>query len=257
MATIEQGEASRSIEFTTIEKLFDEINCTTGDMLLVHRVSVQQLAEIEKATEERGRRFRFHYAPTKALIITIPTGIHERLHLELWDTIRDAIVYMGLRASCGQSDSSGGPKPERHYPGAWPTLVVEVGYSQTLQGLRNKMRWWFTASGHQVKIVLIAKLELRTREITIEKYIEAPAQSRPGATTTRAAAIRELEPTCTQAITITEDPTRPMSYNVTREALRLEFHLLFLRQPRQGEGDIVINTQELQEYAGEVWHMVV
>ncbi|KAK7408553.1 hypothetical protein QQX98_009258 [Neonectria punicea] len=33
----EQGEASRAIEFTTIEKLFDEINCTTGDMLLVRR----------------------------------------------------------------------------------------------------------------------------------------------------------------------------------------------------------------------------
>ncbi|KAK7424782.1 hypothetical protein QQX98_000366 [Neonectria punicea] len=125
------------------------------------------------------------------------------------------------------------------------------------------MRWWFRTSDHQVKIVLIAKLELHTRRIIIEKYIEDPAQIRPGATTTRAAAIQQPEPTCTQVITIIEDPSNSMSYNVTRGALRLEFHLLFLRQPRQGEGegegegDIVISTQELQEYTGKVWRMVV
>ncbi|KAK7429725.1 hypothetical protein QQZ08_003751 [Neonectria magnoliae] len=36
MAATVPGEASRAIEFTTIEKLFDEIDCTIGDMLLVH-----------------------------------------------------------------------------------------------------------------------------------------------------------------------------------------------------------------------------
>ncbi|KPM34887.1 hypothetical protein AK830_g11685 [Neonectria ditissima] len=270
MATIEQdeGEALQPINFTTIEKLFDAINCTTRDTLLVHGVSAQQFAEIEKAEEEQGRKFRFHYTPPN-LIITIPTDVHETLHVELWNPTRDAIVRMGLSASwrsicsatrqstqdasSSRSDSSGGPRPDRGYPGAWPTLVIEAGYSQTLPALRSKMRWWFSASDHQVKIVLIAKFELRTRRIIIEKYIEGPVQSQPGATRAQAAAVQE--PACTQVITITEDPNHPTSYNVTRGALRLEFHLLFLRQPRQqeGEGDIVISTEELQEYAASVW----
>ncbi|KAK7429761.1 hypothetical protein QQZ08_003787 [Neonectria magnoliae] len=275
MAAVSLGEALRAIEFTTIKKLFNEIDCTIGDMLLVHGVSAQQFAEIDKARGERSSP-RFHHfdASSKTLIITIPTGLHECLHQPLWYTIGIEIYRMGLfnawhpmgtrtlRATQtassggdgGQSDSSGGPKPERVGKEAWPTLALEAGYSQTLPGLRRKMRWWFTASDHQVKIVLLAKFQREHgKRIIIEKYVEVP-QVRPGATMTRAAArAMQLEPTCTQATIITEDPSNPSSYNVTRGAVRLEFHLLFLRQPRQGEGDVVISIQQLQEYARDVW----
>ncbi|KAK7416213.1 hypothetical protein QQZ08_012091 [Neonectria magnoliae] len=280
MAATLLGEA-RVIEFTTIENLFEEIRCTVGDMLHVHGVSAQQFAEIDKARGERSSP-RFHHfdASSKTLIITIPTPLHECLHQPLWQTISYEINRMGLfnawlpmgsptlRATQnssgdgGESDSSGGPDPERSYYGAWPTLAIEVGYSQTLLGLRKKMKWWFSASDHQVKIVLLARFEHERgpRSIIIEKYVEVP-QIRPGATMTRAAArAMQLVPTCTQAITITENPSNPLSYNVTRGALRLEFHLLFLRQPRQGEGegegDIVISIQQLQAYAARFWHIL-
>ncbi|KAK7416913.1 hypothetical protein QQZ08_011831 [Neonectria magnoliae] len=39
MAATLLGEASRTIEFTTIEKLFEEIRCTIGDMLQVYQLS--------------------------------------------------------------------------------------------------------------------------------------------------------------------------------------------------------------------------
>lgn len=41
----------------------------------------------------------------------------------------------------------------------WPTLVIETGYSQSIIALRQQMRWWFTASQHRVKIVLLIKLD--------------------------------------------------------------------------------------------------
>ncbi|KAK7429746.1 hypothetical protein QQZ08_003772 [Neonectria magnoliae] len=275
-------EALRAIEFTTIEKLFEEIYGTVGDMLLVHGVSDQQYAEIEKTRSERRRRFRIRRfsTATKTLIITIPTALHEALHLDLWNKIvTTGIFQMGLIESwslmggktvratqnpdgdsdSGEGDSTGGPYPERHYLGAWPTLVIEAGYSQTLLELRNDIRWWFGTLDHKVKIVLLVKFDQSARSIIIEKYIEAPARIRPGATTTRAAA--RLEPTCAQVITITENqnPGNPMSYYVTRGALRLEFDLLFLRQPRQGEGegDIVISIQQLQQYAERIWGLVI
>lgn len=118
------------------------------------------------------------------------------------------------------------------------------------------MRWWFSTSDHQVKIVLLAKCDHSARSIIIEKWIEVPAQIRTGATNTRAPAA-QLEPTCRQTITITQNPGNPASYNSTRGALRLEFDLLFLRQPDQGEGDIIISIQRLGVYAERVWVVAV
>ncbi|KAK4148562.1 hypothetical protein C8A00DRAFT_19625 [Chaetomidium leptoderma] len=39
--------------------------------------------------------------------------------------------------------------------------------------LRNDMRWWFSASDHQVQIVLLAKFEHTSRAIILEKWEEA------------------------------------------------------------------------------------
>ena len=139
--------------------------------------------------------------------------------------------------------------------GAWPTLVVEAGDSESLSELHNDMRWWFFASEHQVKIVLLAKFEHTRRALILEKWEEEPSMTRQGATTTRFAAT--LQPVLRQTITITEDiTTNPVTYNVARGALVLGFRLLFLRDPGPGEGDYVLSVQELQAYAEKVWRVV-
>lgn len=160
----------------------------------------------------------------------------------------------------GESDSAGGPRPARGGHGAWPTLVIEAGYSESLQQLRRDMRWWFDASNHQVKIVILAKFNHREREIQLEKWEEELPAIRPGATSTRsvmaAVAARTPAPALQQIITITRNATSPPSYNVTRGALVLSFRLLFQRDPGPGEGDIVFNIPDLQDYAELVWEEV-
>lgn len=152
-----------------------------------------------------------------------------------------------------KGDSSGGPEPQRATKGAWPTLVIEAGYSQTLGELRQTARQWFAMSNHEVKIVLLTKFD-GTR-ILLEKWQEVP-QDRPGATTTWLS-IQHQGPKPIQEITITRNTTtNPISYNVTSGALVLSFNLLFLRNPGPGEGDFVISVQELQEYAERVWEEV-
>jgi len=152
----------------------------------------------------------------------------------------------------GEGDSTGGPIPERDIIGSWPTLVIEAGDSESLRELHNDMRWWFSTSEHQVKIVLLAKFERTRRALILEKWEEEPSMTRRGATTTRYAAT--LQPVLRQTITITEDSTtNPVSYNVARGALVLGFRLLFLRDPGPGEGDFIFSVQELQAYAERVW----
>ncbi|EHK51033.1 hypothetical protein TRIATDRAFT_181083, partial [Trichoderma atroviride IMI 206040] len=71
----------------------------------------------------------------------------------------------------------------------------------SLHALRDDMRWWFSASDHQVKIVLLAKFDHRLQQILIERW-EEEAATRPGATTTTFGA---SQPVLQQSITITRD----------------------------------------------------
>lgn len=156
----------------------------------------------------------------------------------------------GSEGSSGEGDSAGGPIPERDGQ-AFPTLVIEAGYSQSLPSLRQKAHWWFDISNHDVKIVILAKLHLRQREITLERWEERQRGARAGATTTRHASAWVAS--CHQTITITESSANPQEYRVASGDLVLSFRLLFLRDPLPGEDDVVITVLMLQGYAQRVW----
>ncbi|KAH6974190.1 hypothetical protein BKA56DRAFT_92953 [Ilyonectria sp. MPI-CAGE-AT-0026] len=140
------------IRFTTIERLFDEINRTTGDVLTVYNVSVQQFAEIEKAREKRRRKVRFRRfsATTKILIIIIPTRVHELLHSLIFSRTIIAADKMGLddtwiptasttfraqhqhlSGDSGEGDSSGCPTPARDKVGRFLSSNQGTGATNT------------------------------------------------------------------------------------------------------------------------------
>ncbi|AEO58797.1 hypothetical protein MYCTH_2046242, partial [Thermothelomyces thermophilus ATCC 42464] len=176
------------VRFTNVEDLFNLINHTTRDFLIVTHVSPRHFTRIEREREKRHRKFRFrrYESDTQILFITIPTGVLEALHLELNSIYLEELLRMGLshswslmgattfrqdhpRENSGEGDSTGGPRPERT-KGRWPTLVIEAGHSETLQELYNDMRWWFRASNHDVKIVILAKFDHQQRHILLEKW---------------------------------------------------------------------------------------
>jgi hypothetical protein len=57
----------------------------------------------------------------------------------------------------GEGDSSRKPKSMRTDKHQYPTLVIQAGWTQTLEKLRQKAEWWFAKSGGDVKIVLLVK----------------------------------------------------------------------------------------------------
>lgn len=239
-------------------------------------VSPRDFAHIEEERETRGRGFRFrrYDAESGILIITIPTRLHEQMHAELYRRFEHLLSqrrleeqwmpFAATRLPAGhdlargasEGDSSGGPYPERCEEGNWPTLVIEAGVSQSLRSLRTQMRWWFSASSHDVKIVILVKFHRTRDEIALEKWVEEPSSSRPGATTTRWSGT--LRPVLQQLITLTRDlTTDPVSYNVASDTLLLEFRLLFLRDPRPEEGgDIVFTVSDLERFAERAWAII-
>ncbi|KAK5656342.1 hypothetical protein OQA88_4722 [Cercophora sp. LCS_1] len=248
-----------TVRFTNTQDLFDDIDSTPGDFLTVTNVSPDQFTEIERVREKRRRKFRFrrYDSNSQILIITIPTDLHEALHLGLYrrycnQLVRNVQGHPG--GNGGEGDSAGGPRPEREGKGNWPTLVNESGHSETLPELHKDMQWWFRASNHEVKIVILAKFDDQQHHILLEKWEEEISSPQGAITRSRAAAILQqngvLNPVKRQSITITRDETTdPVSYNVTRGALVLGFRLLFLRNPGPQEGDFVFSIQDLQLFA--------
>ncbi|CAI4215960.1 unnamed protein product [Parascedosporium putredinis] len=249
-----ENEKAPTIRFTGVEELFREINRVSGDFLVVTHVSPHDFDQIDRLrcqARPKGRKFRLrrYHADAGILVVTIPTELHESLHIQLYEGFRDQLV------ESGKSDSSGGPDPERASKGAWPTLVIEAGVSESLNELHEDMRWWFAASDHQVKIVLLTKFDLARSAIFLERWEEESCIARPGPTTTRYATASY--PVLRQRIVITRDTTtNPVSYLVTSGALILPFRLLFIREPGSGEGDFVISIPALESYARTAWLLV-
>ncbi|KAL7805954.1 hypothetical protein V8C44DRAFT_339834 [Trichoderma aethiopicum] len=260
-------EQPPTITYTNVKELHQVVRQVPGDFLIVQNVSPVDFEEICRP-ERRGFRVRRYHADRRLLFITIPTALHEVLHAGIYQAIMFKIgpsaqdIWKPMMSTTfrpqghpggdgGEGDSSGGPVSVRHHRHAWPTLVIEAGDSESLRALQDDMRWWFSASDHQVKIVLLAKFDHRLQQILIERW-EEEAATRPGATTTRrAATFGASQPVLQQSITITRDPTG--SYQVVRGDLVLSFRLLFLRDPGPQEGDVIIPTRDLQRYAHLVW----
>lgn len=246
----------KTIHFTTVENLFYEIETAIGDALVVKYVSHESFNRLQEVWGKRGR-LNLYNEGSQHLVITIPTGPHEQLHSWLYyNQVYSQLCSMGLAhswinrnhetyysgGSSAEGDSCGGPLPDRGSPGSFPTLMVEASCSTSIEYLRMKAQWWFDTSNHNIKIVLLAKLDRNRRTIVLERWEES-------ATICGASG---WEASCHQAITITESSTNPPIYQATGD-LALSFRLLFLRDPRDGENDVVIPVSQLQRYAAVVW----
>ncbi|EHK16480.1 uncharacterized protein TRIVIDRAFT_65753 [Trichoderma virens Gv29-8] len=273
-------------EIDSIEsKYFEFDSMRRVDTLLVTSVSPSAFSMLQRKRAARGRKFRYNWydEDSRRLLVSLNTAAHVRLHLWLYDGVWDALRDMGIRhgwtsigatiyfhgglssgeapghstvvhdsggGSSGEPESSGGPRPQRCGPGEFPTLVVESGCCRPLSIMQAKARWWFKISNHDVKLVLLAKYDQRQDMITIEEWEEIPREPREGATTTRWGP--EGVPSCQQVVTITKTSENPSVYQISGD-LVLSFQPLCLREPREGERDVVIHADDLQDYAKMVW----
>ncbi len=282
-----EGAVTADLVFVSVRQVFARIHETSGDGLVVAKVSPAAMDALDRERDMHGPKVRFTYLAERALLfITVPTEGHEHVASFLNALISGQIVQMGLvgrwKFSGGgrypkdpgggtrmEGDGGGRPIPGPGGRGQWPTIVLEVGASQTLPSLHAKMRNWFARSSHQVQIVVLVKAfpEDETKRMFVEVWEQRPPRPpRPGATTTRHSAASALVPVAMQSINIVwaapiayahatgDQQLDATNFNVTRGPLTLSFGALF-RRPAAGprEHDIVLSDADLQTLAATTW----
>ncbi|ERS97549.1 hypothetical protein HMPREF1624_05720 [Sporothrix schenckii ATCC 58251] len=253
--------------FTTAADILSRAYAATGDGFIVAPVSFAEYCSVADERDRRGSKARLFYLhDSRLLIVTVPTNHHEMLHGQLYHIFTGKLWEIGLgddwavthattfksalgNTSAGEGDSGGRPISARPSCAAWPVLVIEAGWTQSLASLRCRKAFWFRQSDHQVKIVLLVKgFPLGgnrdggpEKRILIEHWQEPYRLHRLGATETRAHAAATRDSVCLQTINIVW--AGPIPYDDASMPPR----------PHTNEQDIIISDSELQRFAALMW----
>lgn len=151
-------------------------------------------------------------------------------------------TYKGEEPDTKQKQGDDGFLPCARTGRQLPTLVIESGNSESLAQLRRDKDWWFDCSGPDepkgdVKICLLVKVHhTLTNKISTEKWYRG-------------------EQSPSQHVTVTRRPDRLLSeclnldsvgnWVVEGAPMVIPFQKVFLRQPREGEGDVMFDEEFL------------
>jgi len=245
---------------------------TTDQYLVFQPFTVNELEKVDKRRDEVGKGIRLtHCADIGTLIIKVPTTGHEVVAEGFKAELLERFIQMGLprreRTGLGatrftgtsttskEADGAFKPGTLRPYEMDWPTLVLEVGVSESLPKLRNDARWWLSNSGGSVNIVLIFHINQGAKSILIERWETTSAlTSRPITRSTARSNGNQPPaqiPTEMQAITV--DPNGV----ITGAPLTLDFHQIFLRQANPPEHNMVFTAQDLRDWSDSIWAVLI
>lgn len=259
-------------QFIDIEDLMEKVKARrregSSQYLTFGNVKPSKYNAIKKHRDVYGPKVRFTYfSPIETLVVKIPNGAHERVHLNFGALLLDIVLKMGLQiheflATGSQSyrawhnqpsqsfsekeaDSTYRNKALRRSDDDWPHLVIEAGYSESLQRLKADAGWWIQNSNGQVRIVLVLKIDPKKRTIKFLKYIPNPQAEVPSRypIRNRPAAVPSLTGDILMDHSVT--PAR-----IVGAPLTLEFDRIFGRNanPPQ-EGNIVLTSEILDNWA--------
>ncbi|OKL55854.1 hypothetical protein UA08_08884 [Talaromyces atroroseus] len=117
----------------------------------------------------------------------------------------------------------------------WPSLVLEVGFSEPYRKLKEDAKWWLTSSNDEVKSVVVISLNQRYREIVVEKWINRG------------------QPTVEYRTVISQEAGRKKINISNNQPLIIRFDDLFLRPANHNEHNITFSTDNWKEFADVVW----
>ncbi|GAD91908.1 hypothetical protein NFIA_050900 [Paecilomyces variotii No. 5] len=125
----------------------------------------------------------------------------------------------------------------------WPTMIIEVRYSENKVKLAEDARWWLMEAGGDVKTALTISVHQVKTEITVEKWELTPRPTRQDSNK------RVVE--VTEHIVMSQNEDEPI--HVAGHPLMIPFDHFFLRPPNPGEGDIILHKSDIETIAKMIW----
>ena len=176
-----------------LQRCADAFISGTGKQYIAFR-DVQQ-SRLRLIEHRRSRSeipaFRLLYdAAEEVLIIKLMPGAHHEVanwkfatmfilklaSLGVSDTLEPfgSTRYEALTGRSKEADGAWRPST-RVLPTDWPSLVIEVGVSESLGQLRADADFWLAKSGGQTRVVILLAVKKATRVMTIERWEDVPS----------------------------------------------------------------------------------
>jgi hypothetical protein len=218
---------------------------------------------------------RTDYSPSlQLLIVKMPSPPHEEAASRLELVIGQLASQMKVErriSLCGATRVDGPDRQkqaDRSYKPArqgrvWPTVAVEIGYSETRMKLEKDSIWWINASQGQVLQTITLDIKQGTGNIEIISRVPAlPILPRQFAVSSRGRHIftRPIghlpAPRINHRITIKRG-RGGANHVITGGDLTIPFATMLLDQPGEGEGDFVITADALVHRVAEpIWDAI-
>ncbi|KAM5439691.1 hypothetical protein MferCBS31731_004448 [Microsporum ferrugineum] len=215
-------------------------------------------SEVDIIDSERLGRIDYH-SSLQTLVITMPSLPHEEASRLFCGLVVLKAQSMGVRRLISfrgstttkarerekQADESWGPRQRRGQPGKWPTIVLEVAFSESREKVKADISWWLYRSNGAVLKAISIDIKRTSGNVYITLWER-------GAILTRQHP--QPEPRVVGEMRICRGmdgrPTRVEGADLT-----IPFHDMLLRAPDTdwGEGDFIFTKEELLELAEDVW----
>ncbi|KAG0643720.1 hypothetical protein HOY80DRAFT_1086790 [Tuber brumale] len=177
-----------------INEVLQDLGPTCGYYLMVKGVTEKQLAEVDIALEKHGTRnivrFTYENAVELLIICLMPGAVHESTAIDFYLRLVkkiSSILEHSIRSihcvgctqfqvlGCWSKQEDAGLRPAtRQRETDWPSLMIEVGYSESLPLLRCDAQWWLLNSRGQTRMVIVMKIKRNPNGMRIECWKMIP-----------------------------------------------------------------------------------
>ncbi|CAM6127316.1 unnamed protein product [Calypogeia fissa] len=238
-----------------------EEDFTTDQYIVFICVSDQDLLKIDGLESlERWIRLTYDGVEDKLIVKLLPSGPHERAvllnHYFFWSLTDEQAMELHVagatrvisRSARGQqhakeADASFGPRKRLTQ---YPTIVFEVGFSQSLASLQSDAHYWLTYTEGQVNIVILLDIDMIHRTIKIQQW------RRREITGLRASLRSAIH--LVPVLVMMQEIVIDSNLVVHGGSLLLDFKLIFERDPRATESAVLeINEIALRDLARSVF----
>ncbi|KAJ5212944.1 hypothetical protein N7449_000113 [Penicillium cf. viridicatum] len=187
----------------------------------------------------------------RVLLRMAKSKAHEVASEIFHDVLHDAVKSMGMDRSLHPTGSAthhaamGGKEADKAWQPIrlprgrskdWPSVVLEIAFSESRAKLQSDIRYWLRASGGDINVVITLQINQHSPNITIENW--GTQGKKP---------VNHLH----QTVQISRKGSK---ITTTGSPLVIEFEKLFLRHPTEPrERNIQIDDGDLQFLAESVW----